>query len=226
MSVGDCRRGIRKWRWLVMPALLVLFCGCEDGGGSGYDFGDNNRDLAVAIGDSITLGLAESAPSYPARLSSYWGRPVVNAAGDGEHSSDGAGRVQGLLAQDRPGYLLILYGANDVLHFRDPSGTVENLRAIVRAANANRTRPILATLTPMARSHGIFNGGVIALNAQIRAMASQEGVALVDLERRFGNRDNDADPYTIDADDLLMPGGLHPNATGNDLIARAFLDAM
>ena len=43
---------------LIIGALLIS--GCEDSGGgssnSGHDFGDNNPDVTVAYGDSITYG--------------------------------------------------------------------------------------------------------------------------------------------------------------------------
>ena len=43
----------------------AFFCGCEGGGGGGGDdVGDNNKDLVVCLGDSITYGYACDGAPY------------------------------------------------------------------------------------------------------------------------------------------------------------------
>ncbi len=208
------------WMRVGFMALCVaFFSGCEPGGGGGgslgdgHDFGSNDPNLYAAIGDSITAG--DSFGSYPAILSGLIGKPVANEGVPGSTAGDGAARVGGILNSLKPGYLLILYGANDVIHGHDDAATIANLQRIIQSAKNNQTIPVIATLTPMDYSHVIFNGGVQSLNNAIRNLASQEGITLVDLESAFGST-----PIYLQSD------GLHPNDSGYALIAQEFAGAL
>jgi lysophospholipase L1-like esterase len=216
---------------LCLVTVSVLLTGCDDDStpvvylSDTHDFGANDPNLIVAMGDSITVAINNVRP-YPDMLASLLGTTVVNEGESGEHAYEGIQRVNGVLAQYRPGFLLILYGANDILHFRPADEIAENLRGMILAARAAQTIPIIATMTPMARTRGIFNGPVMDANHFIRAMAAEEGVLVVDLEIVFDGFDNDADPFVMEEDDLLQFDGLHPNETGNWEIALAFEGAL
>lgn len=203
----------------VCCLALAFLTGCEDGssGGGiadGHDFGANNPDVYVAFGDSITSGYNASIP-YPAVLSSMLGKTVINKGVSGSKTNEGLARVWSVLGQYKPGYLLILYGANDIIHSRDPAQVAEELRGIIAAAKANGTIPVIATCLPQSKSHLIYNGGIIALNVRIRALAAEEDVRLVDLEPVFSGRD-----------EYMTSDGLHPNNTGHTVIAAEFYDAL
>ena len=96
---------------------------------------------------------------------------------------------------------------------RDTDNTLGNIRAMVQAAKANKTVPILATLLPMIEGHAIYDSVAGRISAGIRDIASSEGVTLVDLNAEF------SDPAS-----LLISDGLHPNDAGNQVIAAAFND--
>ena len=203
----------------VLASATMLFCGCENGGGDkplgdGHDFGDNNKDVYLAMGDSITLGYQATIP-YPAVLSSMLGKTVINRGVGGARAADGYSQVNGTLARYKPGFLLICYGANDAIHGSEPSAVIERLRGMIGAAKANKTIPVIATCLPQSGSHLIFNGGIIALNARIRVLAAEEDVTLVELETPF-----------IGHPEYLNPDGLHPNNTGHSVIAAEFFDAL
>jgi lysophospholipase L1-like esterase len=190
----------------------LLLAGCEDGGGgsgNGGDFGNNDPNVYVAMGDSITAG------GYPAVLAGMLGKPVINRGVGGAGSADGAARVQGILNSYKPGYLLILYGANDATHGHDPEATIGYLRSIIQTAKANKTVPVIGTLTPMSAEHAAYDAAASSLSAMIRAMAGEEKAAVADLESAFGGRS-----------EYLEADGLHPNAAGTALIAQTFYDAL
>lgn len=194
--------------WLV--SAMIVLQGCEKTGSkTPHDFGNNSPNVCVAVGDSIT------AAGYPAVLSTMIEKTVMNDGVPGATSGDGADRVHSVLVSQKPGYLLILYGANDVIRGDSIAGTVANLRTIVRAAIANKTVPVIATLTPMIRSHAAFAGDAEQLSEDIRQMADEEGVSVADLYSAFDGND-----------DLLQPDGLHPTAEGNQVIAETFADAL
>ena len=87
--------------------------------------------------------------------------------------------------------------------------------AIIGAARANKTIPVLATLTPTFDSHGYMAGAVDEVNAGIRRLASEERVALVPLDAAFAWDRS-----------LIGPDGLHPNSAGAQVIADTFADVL
>jgi lysophospholipase L1-like esterase len=211
-----CTIGVSLARLAVLSAYLFV-CGCENNGGdagSGHDFGENNSDLYVAMGDSITRGLGAST-TYPSILSGLLGKRVVNLGSDGAKSSAGASSVGSVLRNYKPGYLLIDYGANDIINSLGSGTVINNLRIMIQAAKASKTIPVVATCTPMMYGHILYDGGIIQLNGLIRSLAAEEGAILVDLEQAF-----EGHPEYMQAD------GLHPNNSGLNAMALAFFDAL
>ena len=199
---------------ILIPALLVLCVGCDDD--NSHDFGENNPDLYVAFGNSITYGFGlPAADSYPLQLSVMLGKTVINVGAPGETSSGGAARVNGILLRHKPGYLLVLYGANDIIHGENTDVIIANLRTIVRAAQENDTIPIIATLTPTFDLHEFMAGAIEELNELIRELAAEEGIIVADLESVFGN-----------TADYMLDDGLHPNSDGAKLIASTFRNVL
>jgi lysophospholipase L1-like esterase len=207
---------------LAMSAAIVLaMAGCETGGGGGGgggglgDIGDNNPNVYVAIGDSITYGENGGGDPYPPRLAAMTGKTVVNRAENGETTRSALGRLAGILVGDRPAAVLIDLGAVDLIESTGMDSAVENLRSIIRQCKANKSVPVISTLTPMSGSHELWEGGAIELSSRIRSLASSEGARLVDLEKEFGRGEG-----------LILPDGLHPNDAGNQLMAEAFRDQL
>ncbi len=204
---------------VLIIATAFILCGCEDSDtskslGAGYDFGDNNPNLYLAVGDSITYGSASA--SYPDILSSMLGKPVINEGIRGERTRSGASRIGDELSAYSPGFLLIMYGANDVVHQYSPDRVKEELRIIIQTAKENHTIPVIATITPhIAHRERIFNPLVKELNTRIRRLAKEEGIRLVELQNIF-----DQHPEYIGDD------GLHPTDEGLSIIAAQFYDVL
>lgn len=215
---------VRLWikQRLSMVGLLILALtlpGCEGGGHSwdDYDFGANDRNVCVALGDSITAGscLDSYAECYIPKLAAMAQKTIINKAVAGSETSMGVDLVHPVLDNYRPGFLLILYGVNDLIMGYGETEALNNLRTIVQAAKDNKTAPIIATLTPVTGSHiGLVNS-IERFNAGIRQMAAEEDIYVVDLEEAM-NWDTA----------YLLPDGLHPNPAGNDVMAAAFYDTI
>lgn len=210
-----------KWfRLFFSTALSVLvlsLSACDsdsDSGDSKKDFGDNDPNKVVALGDSITEGVcAGDGPPYPSRLAGLSGKTVLNQGICGERSGGGASRIGGVLSKNKPGYIVILYGANDAIFGYSPDQVLNNLRNMCNAAIANKTVPILMTCTPMYDSHSFANGRVLSYNPGIRALAKELKIKLVDLEKEFGTERS-----------FLQSDGLHPSDSGNQVIALSVND--
>jgi len=150
-------------------ALLIAATGCGGGKSSSstsssqasseFDFGGNNPRKATAFGDSITVGFLDlkrrdfrltTSNNYPnilqgqlRSLDPAW--RVVNRGVGGEHSGEGAARFPSILRIDQPGFVLILEGTNDAHQCLDSRALINNLASMVRAAQANKTIPIIGT---------------------------------------------------------------------------------
>ena len=85
---------------------------------------------------------------------------------------------------------------------------------MVRAAKANQTIPILATVPPGFTEHAYITPSVQALNPMIRQMASEEDVSVVNAYDAL----NDTS--------LFQEDGLHPTAEGARRLASAFGDKL
>ena len=194
-----------------MGILSLILAGC----GAPPDIGNNNPNVVVALGDSITAGTTGDGTPYPAQLAWLSGKTVINAGIGGERAADGLSRIGGVLATNKPGFILILYGAGDAIKRTDSEAAVASVRDMVRQAKANKTVPIIATLPPMIGSHAGWEPRAERISAGIRDIARQERVPLVDMKEEF------PDPRQ-----QLMPDGLHPNSLGNRSIARAFNAAL
>ena len=205
---------------LLSLALALVGTGCLDGGGgwggvTNDDPGDNDVNVYVAQGDSLTSGSECDCAPYPARLAGLLGKTVRNCGSSGEKSDDGASRTGSVLAKYKPGYLLVLYGVNDIIHGRSAESAAANVRSIVMTAKNNHTVPVVATYPIPTDGHAAFAGGVTTLNNLLRDMVGAEDVAVVDLEPEFAG--------TVD---LLGPDGLHPNDMGTQVMAMSFYDVL
>lgn len=213
---------LKFWRpasgGLLCAVLMLAGCeGSEHHLGDGHDFGPNNPNLYVAIGDSITAGdgLVDPRSYYPALLAGMLGKTVLNEGVGGDSSGEVRERLYPILDDDKPGYVLILAGINDLIMGYGEESAAVNIRIMVQACQDNKTIPVIATLTPVFESYARLDEGVRRLNAMIREIASELNVALVDLNGAF-----DDNPI------YMMPGGIHPNESGNNLMAITFYDVV
>ena len=206
---------------MVVPALFLTACPGQGGGGSkpyeNHDFGDNDPNLAVAIGDSVVEGYSCDTETldFPARIAQMTGMSVVNLGQSSESSGPCAARTPGVLDDFKPGFLLILTTHNDAIHERDADEVANNLRAMIHAAKDRKVVPIVATPVPISGPRVWATGPAEDYTVAIRALTSEEGVPLVDLEREFGE-----DSASLQCD------GLHLNDEGSVIAAAAFADKL
>ena len=218
---------MKRFTWiglLICSSLLggiLMLAGCEGSSdshlGDGHDFGPNNPNLYMALGDSITAGtgLANVNDRYSNKLAGMLSKTVINAGYPGACSSTILDACYNLLDDNQPGYMLILCGVNDLIMGYGEDEAARNIRIIIHACQDNKTIPVIATLTPVFESYAQLSSGVRRLSYQIRQIASDLNVALVDLNVAF----NDNPIY-------MEPGGIHPNETGNALMAVTFYDVV
>jgi lysophospholipase L1-like esterase len=190
---------------------------------------NNQTNVYMAFGDSITRGDGGSAGGYPRdlqeRLAAHFGGAIVNNRGaDSTNSFEGVERVRRNLIGSRPAYTLILYGTNDwhapECQENPRCATVGNLRTIVQAVKTFRSLPFIATIPPTnpALNPEGRNKWVSDVNDLIRAMAREEGAFLVDVHQNVVRQGGDLSRFFSDH--------VHPNDAGYRLIAESFFEAI
>lgn len=185
----------------------------------------------LAFGDSITEGILSSTDltpiPYPAglknRLTARYTMQdvtVVNAGKGGEQTVDGVNRLPGVLSSTSPEVVLLFEGVNDLAGGESLkiSVVVNNLRTMIQTARSRGVQVFVATLLPEipgGRRTGAIDL-IVPANDQIRALAANQGVPLVDLYQGFIGMERV----------LIGDDGLHPNPAGYEKIADLFFDAV
>ncbi|CAM5434451.1 SGNH hydrolase-type esterase domain-containing protein OS=Streptomyces glaucescens OX=1907 GN=SGLAU_08425 PE=3 SV=1 [Streptomyces glaucescens] len=159
--------------------------------------GPRRRTIHIAGDSTAAQKYADAAPetgwgmAFPFFL--HKDRPVANHAVNGRSSKSfvDEGRLDAILAEIRPGdFLIVQFGHNDQksadpARYTEPWTTYQDhLRLYIDGARARGARPVLATSVERRRfdaqgralpSHGEYP-------AAMRALAREEGVALLDLQ--------------------------------------------
>jgi lysophospholipase L1-like esterase len=206
------------------------------------------RTKFLAFGDSMTAGevsrptgvlTEDDAPNwrlvivpsaaYPTQLLTllrgrYTGQAsqlqVINAGSPGEWAEDGAIRLPGVLATNRPEVVLLLQGVNEVSALGVP-GIQRASRAVDTMAREVRNRGarlFLATVPP-TRTTGLNSvplSSIQSLNSMIRTTARGENAVLVDI----------FEALAADITRYIGPDGLHPTEAGYQKIAETFFAAI
>jgi acyl-CoA thioesterase I len=180
----------------------------------------SSRLRYVALGDSYTIGtaLTRAIDRWPNRLVAALDEPpglelVANLAVNGFTSGDlievELPRVEAL----RPEFASLLIGVNDVVQGVPPDAFRANaariLDDLLRLLPANRLVTVATpdyTVTPQGASYGdpaVQAAGIRAVNAILRELASQRGIAFVDI--------HDLSLRAADDRSLIADDGLHPS---------------
>jgi acyl-CoA thioesterase I len=192
--------------------------------------GGNRPNVYMAFGDSVTLGLGDSAGiGYPGRLQAklrahFGDGEVVNRGADGTNSGEAVERILRNIRPTQPAMTLILYGTNDWndVQCQDtpPCDVVKNLRRVVDEVKGADSLPFLATLPPVnpLLAGNDRNDWIQATNTGIKQLAHEEGAFVVDLYEAFRLQGGDVSRFFSDH--------VHPNAAGYDVIADGFFQAI
>ncbi len=195
----------------------------------------------LAFGDSITEGKIRSVVVVPpgilnepgsyvnqlnTKLESRYLDQTITLVADGwggELAGVGKLRLERDWPMFNPDALLVMEGVNDLLapDTATPAGmdaamnsVIDALQRMVRFGKSRGARVFLGTLVPMAAPQPAnVIAAVPVLNGRIKSLAAAENVALVDLFAAVPTSELSAD-------------GLHPKASGYNLVADEWLKAI
>jgi acyl-CoA thioesterase-1 len=200
LASGLTRRAL--WRHCSLLALAVV-CAGESAAQTGA-----RRGPLLVVGDSLSAeyGLQRGS-GWVALLQQRLARErvaieVVNASISGDTTSGGRSRLPALLAQHKPGIVIIELGGNDALRGLPLNMTQANLLAMVQAAQAAGARVLLLGMQLPPNYGQKYAQDFANLFASV---AKAEGAALLPFFLA-GVADGP------DADKMFQPDRIHPNA--------------
>ena len=168
----------------------------------------SSSPVILIVGDSLSAeyGLRRGSgwvALLEARLKADKARHrVVNASISGDTTSGGRSRLPALLAQHKPGIVIIELGGNDALRGLPLNMTQANLLAMVQAAQAAGARVLLLGMQLPPNYGQKYAQDFANLFASV---AKAEGAALLPFFLA-GVADGP------DADKMFQPDRIHPNA--------------
>lgn len=167
-----------------------------------------NRPKAVLFGDSMSefVGYnADGSPNgkYGASVADVIGNnlgiSVTNLATGGETSNEALrggskfGAFADYIAQNRPEYAIIRYGAADAIKNKDPNITLQSVQQMVDIARANGVTPIIVGVSELYGSQNSKTGNIAGyidpqaeqraaqINAGLSRIAANNGVSFTDV---------------------------------------------
>ena len=160
----------------------------------------------LAFGDSLTAGLGlPASAAFPARLEAQLnaegiGVKIVNAGVSGDTTTDGLARLDWALA-DKPDYVILELGANDMLRGIDPKIVRANLDKMIDKVAASGAKLLLLGMRAVPSWGAQYEQDFDAIYPEL---AKAHDVPLY--------------PFFLDGvamdSALNQPDGLHPNAQG------------
>ena len=160
---------------------------------------------------TFSTALNSTSDFIGASIIQYWPLPLHDDGISGQTSSQVLARFSSTVLNHGYARVIILCGTNDILQ-GDANLTTElpaNLQAIATIARSAGIEVVLSELPPLSGSNANLNPDVIAANATIVQLATQQGYLLVDYY----------DPLSGHPEDF--PDGIHPNAAGYAVMEAA-----
>jgi acyl-CoA thioesterase-1 len=189
----------------------------------------------ICLGDSLTVGYHSPSPygGYVETPYTDMLEPMARASlqelglkgyetffinkGINGDSTDGMlGRFRTSVEAERPDYVIIWAGINDLYAGREPRHVMDNLKRLYARTLEIGARPIACTLTP-TEADDPMNTRIRTLNALITEHCDDEGLRMVDLFSALAGSDGRLSPVYSD-------DGVHLSTQGYAAVARTVYD--
>lgn len=199
------------------------------------------RPKAVLFGDSMSEYVGYNADGTPNTkygnsiadvIGNNLGIGVENLATGGETSNEALvggskfGAFADYIAQNRPEYAIIRYGAADAIKNQDPNITLQSVQQMVDIARANGVTPIIVGVSELYGAQNSKTGNIAgyidpgaeqranAINAGLAQLAANNGLAFTDVRSAV----------SAGKGDLL--DGVHTNADFGKKMADAISESI
>ena len=172
-----------------------------------------NSSTLLIVGDSLSAGYRLPVEkSWPVLLPEQLKQQnldinIVNASISGDTSGNGLARIENLLAQHQPDYVLIELGANDGLRGFSPDIIQTNLDKFIDIVKAKNVQPILMQIR-IPTNYGKRYGD--AFSNVYSTLSEQKEIPLMPFFLE----------HVITIPEWMQNDGLHPNENAQPWIAE------
>ena len=188
----------------------------------------------ICLGDSLTE--ATDIPvghAWPSLVANSIHLDVINHGIGGDTTAGMLARFYPDVVAAKPAIVLIMGGTNDLWWDLEVNAILANLFSIVFQARHHGIAPMIGMPPPVAVAvaetndfsppwggYECFTDRLTEFCKALGTRATESEVPFVDLYKPFLTADREAN------NDLFLPDGLHPNRTGQDLIAKTVADGL
>jgi lysophospholipase L1-like esterase len=185
---------------------------------------DKNGDGVISylgFGDSITFGVGDTAlpegAGYVSRLGTLLGIPATNEGVPGEEIvANGVYRFPGVIIDSTADIVSVMEGTNDAIKRQD-SGLMRNAyQRVINVARAVGKDPLMMTLPAPVDEHAASAPFTDSYSSVVSDVAAVNGIKVVDFRTAWLTTCQSAAECEL----YNLPGGLHPNGTGYDVMAQ------
>lgn len=169
----------------------------------------DQRPVIVTFGDSLTAGVVEkNYPGYLQELLDQRGYQyrVDNQGVSGDTTTDGLARIDNVIAA-HPELVVLEFGGNDGLRGVPVDATQKNLEEMIGRLKEAKIPMVLAGIT-LPPNYG--SDYVKPFTAIFPALAKKYQLKLIPFLLIHVYQDPN----------LMQPDGIHPNGTGNKIVAQ------
>ncbi len=140
----------------------------------------------------------------------------INKGINGDSTDGMLDRFRTSVEAERPDYVIIWAGMNDLYAGREPGRVMKNLARLYARTLDTESKPIACTLTPM-EDDGRMNSRIRELNTLLTEHCDDKGIRVVDLFSSLAGPDGRLNP-------LYSSDGVHLSLQGYAAVARTIFD--
>lgn len=183
----------------------------------------------ICIGDSLTE--ATDIPvghAWPVLVTNMLNLEVINRGIGGDTTAGMLARFYPEVITAKPAFVFIMGGTNDLWWGWEVNQILGNLFSMVFQARHHGIAPVIGMPPPVAVTiarqnefsppwdgYTHFEEKMVVFCEKLRGHASDSEVPLVDLQQPFLKPDQST------CTELFLPDGLHPNLTGQTIMAKS-----
>lgn len=183
----------------------------------------------VCIGDSLTYGYGVPSKScWVELLKIHFNIEVINKGINGDTTSGILTRSYRDVIEERPDYVIIMAGTNDMLMNRPMEFVKDNMKLLIKEAQENNIVPITALQPPVAAglakiywdaevNYEKVNFNLLDYINWLKAYSKENNIDFVDFYDRFLNENDFSSLYS---------DGIHPNVAGHKLMSDTIAELL
>jgi lysophospholipase L1-like esterase len=190
----------------------------------------------VCVGDSLTVGyqsnfytnlyrgtpytvhLEQMARSYVKSNVADLDIVIINKGNNGDSTNGMLSRLPFIIKTEKPNYIIIWAGINDLFAGRNPTDTLTMIAKMVKLCVDSEVSPIICSLTPV-EGPPHFNRVIRELNEQIFEFCEKQRIPYVDIYTLLATKVGKL--YPLNSDD-----GVHLSDHGYRVVAEKLFDSI